>query len=259
MGSLKIGVALWSFGFEPDDMAALEERLETAVDVGVKGVQLWVVGGVLDPDCLTKKKDRADVVRKIEGMGLTITGLCAHMPSFGDPNGLEERVERTKKALELSVDLGAPIITGHVGHVPDDSEDPKWKLMAQSLGEVAEHGAKVGACMAMEPGTESPEAMRKFLDAMDSPGLKCNYDPANVIQQFDVLSGVEVLKDYIVHTHAKDRGKGSPTVGTGNVPWDEYIALMRKTGYDGWYAVEDESGKNAIESVRSGREFLDRY
>lgn len=257
MGSLKIGVALWSFGGTPD-MQSLERNLQTAVDVGVKGVQLWVVGGVLDPDNLTSKRDRADVVKMIEDMGLAITGLCAHMPSFSDPNGLEERVERNKKALELSVDLGAPIITGHVGHIPDDPDDPAWKLMFQSIGEVAKHGEKVGACLAMETGQESPEAMKKFLDAVDSPGLKVNFDPAN-IRRFGVLHSVEVLKDYIVHTHAKDGGKGSPTVGTGDVPWDEYIALMKKIGYDGWYAIEDESGEDVVESVRRGREFLEKY
>jgi len=239
-------------------MAALEKSLQTAVDVGVKGVQLWVVGGALDPDNLTSQKARTDVVKKVESMGLTITGLCAHMPSFSDSDGLETRVARSKKALELSVDLGAPLITGHVGHIPDDPEDPAWKLMAQSIGEVAEHGAKIGACLAIETGQESPEAMRKFIEAMDSPGLKVNFDPAN-IRRFGVLHSVEVLKDYIVHTHAKDGGRGSPTVGTGDVPWGEYIALMKKIGYHGWYAIEDESGKDVVESVRRGREFLEKY
>jgi len=257
MGSLRIGVALWSFGPTPD-MAALENSLQTAVDVGVKGVQLWVVGGVLDPDNLTSKQARADVVRKVESMGLAITGLCAHMPPFNDPDGLEARVERTKKALELSVDLGAPIITGHVGHIPDDLDDPGWKLLAQSLGEVAECGAEIGACLAIEIGQESPEAMRQFIEAVDSPGLQVNFDPAN-IRRFGVRHSVEVLKEYIVHSHAKDGGKGSSTVGTGVVPWDEYIALMKKIGYDGWYAIEDESGKDVVESVRRGREFLEKY
>ena len=257
MGSLKIGVALWSFGGTPD-MASLEKNLQIAVDVGVKGVQPWVAGGVLDAENLVTKKERADVVKLIEGMGLAITGLCAHMPSFSDPNGLETRVERNKKALELSADLGAPIITGHVGHIPDDPEDPAWKLMFESLGEVARHGEKVGACLAIETGQESPEAMKKFIDAVNSPGLQVNFDPCN-IRRFGVLHSVEVLKDYIVHAHAKDGGKGSSTVGSGEVPWDEYIPLIKKIGYDGWHAIEDESKADKIDSIRRGREFLETF
>ena len=257
MGSLKIGVALWSFGGTPD-MAALEKNLQIAVDVGVKGVQPWAVGGVLDAENLTSKEDRANVVKMVEGMGLSITGLCAHMPSFSDPDGLETRVERNKKALELSADLGAPIITGHVGHIPDDPEDPAWKLMFQSLSEVAKHGEKVGACLAIETGQESPEAMKKFVDAVNSPGLQVNFDPSN-IRQYGVIHAVEVLKDNIVHAHAKDGGKGSSTVGTGEVPWDNYIALMKKIGYNGWHAIEDESRADKLESIRRGREFLEKY
>jgi L-ribulose-5-phosphate 3-epimerase len=257
MGTLKIGVALWSFGETPD-MASLEKSLETAVDVGVKGVQPWVVGGVLDADDLTGQRARADIVKKIESYGLTITGLCAHMPPFDDPDGLETRVERTKKALKLSVDLGAPIITGHVGHIPEDMEDPGWKLLAQSLGEVAEYGAEVGACLAIETGREGPEALKQFLDAIDSPGLKVNFDPSNT-RRFGVLHSLDVLADYVVHSHAKDGGKGSSTVGTGIVPWDEYIARMKEIGYDGWYAIEDESEGDVVESVRRGCEFLKKY
>jgi len=257
MGSLKIGVALWSFGPTPD-LDAYRKHLQTAVDVGVKGVQPWVAGGALDADNLRTKSARRDVRRMAEDMGLRITALCAHMPPFNKPEGLEERVERTKKALELSVDLEAPIITGHVGSIPEDPSRPEWKLLYESLSEVARHGESVGACLALETGAESPEALKRFLDAVGSPGLRVNFDPAN-IRRFGVLHAVDVLKDYIVHTHAKDGGRGSATVGTGDVPWPEYIAKMKQIGYDGWYAIEDESGQNVVESVRRGRKFLEQF
>lgn len=257
MGSVKIGVALWSFGQTPDK-AALEKNLKTALEVGVAGVQPWVVGGFLDPDALAGKQARREVKKMIEDMGLTITALCAHMPPFNVEDGLEARIERTKKALELSVDLEAPIITGHVGEIPEDHSDPRWSVLLQSIGEVARHGATVGACLALETGAESPEALLSLLEAIDSPGLRVNFDPAN-IRRFGVLRSVRILKEYIVHTHAKDGGKGSSTVGSGEVPWDEYIPLLKEIGYDGWFAIEDESGKDVIPSVRKGVEFLSKY
>jgi len=57
----------------------------------------------------------------------------------------------------------------------------------------------------------------------------------------------------------ENSGKGSSTVGTGDVPWGEYIALMKGIGYDGRHAIEDESGVDVVQSVRRGREFLERY
>ena len=34
---------------------------------------------------------------------------------------------------------------------------------------------------------------------------------------------------------------------------------MAEIGYDGWYAIEDESGDNIEESIRQGFEFLNRF
>lgn len=87
-----------------------------------------------------------------------------------------------------------------------------------------------------------------------------NYDPANMLQ-WGVVDGVRTLAPLIVHTHAKDRHPetGKPTVGQGAVPWQEYIAALKEIGYDGWFALEDESGEEVIESVRQGREFLEQF
>jgi sugar phosphate isomerase/epimerase len=43
------------------------------------------------------------------------------------------------------------------------------------------------------------------------------------------------------------------------VPWDEYIATLRFIGYGGWYALEDETGKDVIDSLKRGGAFLERY
>jgi sugar phosphate isomerase/epimerase len=50
-----------------------------------------------------------------------------------------------------------------------------------------------------------------------------------------------------------------PQLGEGLVPWDEYIATLRAIGYGGWYALEDETGKDVIDSLKRGGAFLERY
>ncbi|MDW8290730.1 MAG: sugar phosphate isomerase/epimerase, partial [Armatimonadota bacterium] len=102
--------------------------------------------------------------------------------------------------------------------------------------------------------------LRQFIEDIGSPALKVNFDPANLLW-YGVLEGVRELAPYIVHTHAKDLHPETkkPTVGQGAVPWDEYIASLKSIGYDGWFAVEDESGQDVVESLRQGLEFLKRY
>jgi len=266
MGSLKIGVALWSLGPTPDE-AALRRSLETAAEIGVKAVQPWCVGDcVLDPDRCVGEKRRA-MRRLIESYGLAVSGFCAQLsgPSglggLRDREGLEARVEKTKKALELAADLGGPVVTTHPGAIPEDPANPTYQTLVESIGEIGRHGEKVGACFAIETGQEPAEVLRGFLEKLALPNVKVNYDPANMLRH-GTVEGVKVLGDWIVHTHAKDRHPETrkPTVGQGAVPWDEYIGALKSIGYDGWYAIEDESGADdVVESVRAGKEFLQRY
>ena len=271
MGSLKIGVALWSLGATPDE-AALREKLETAAKIGLKAVQPWCVDGgpqrpcVPDPDrCVGEQ--RAAMRKLIESYGLTISGFCAQLggPSglggLRDREGVEARIDKTKKALELAADLGGPIVTTHPGAIPEDPTDPMYQTLLESIGEIGRHGQQVGARFAIETGQEPAEVLRAFLERLGLEQVTVNYDPANMLKH-GTVAGVKVLGDWIVHTHAKDRHPETrkPTVGQGAVPWDEYVAALKSIGYDGWYAIEDESGaEDVVESIRMGKEFLERY
>ena len=270
MGSLKIGVALWSLGHNrtKDELA---RKLDQVAELGLKAVQPWCVDYgedapcVLDPDrCVGS--DRADIVKMVEERGLAISAFCAQLAGpetfggMGEEAGLDERIEKTQRALELAADMGAPIVTTHVGAIPEDPSDPLYQIFLRSCGEIARHGERIGACLAMETGQETAECLKSFIETIGSPGAKVNYDPANMLRH-GTVEGVPILAPHIVHTHAKDRHPetGVPTVGEGAVPWEEYLTALKSIGYDGWYALEDESGEDVIPSLRRGKAFLDQF
>jgi len=242
------------------------------VAIGVTGVQPWCVDGgperpcVLDPDRCVGERRHA-MRRLVESYGLTVSGLCAQLsgPSglggLRDKEGLEGRVERTKKALALAADMGGPIVTTHPGRIPEDPADPDYQTLLGSIGEIGRYGQEVGAYFAIETGQEQAEVLRAFLERLGLEHVRVNYDPANMLKH-GTVPGVKVLGDWIVHTHAKDRHPESrkPTVGQGAVPWDEYIAALKSISYEGWYAIEDESGaEDVVDSIRAGKEFLEKY
>ncbi|RLE97246.1 MAG: hypothetical protein DRJ96_04370 [Thermoprotei archaeon] len=269
-GAFRIGVTIWSLGLTRD-LKDLERQLEIIREVGAEGVQLWCVdyGEVpclLDPDrCGPECRRR--VAELVESYGLEITGFCAQLSSprrfggFDDPEGLEDRIEKTVKALELAAEMGAPIVTTHPGKIPEDPRDPVYKLMRDSISRVAKHAEDVGAYFCIETGMEPVEVLRRFLEDLGSPALKVNYDPANLLRYGveEVLRGVEVLGPWIVHTHAKDYNPEtrSATVGEGLVPWREYLEKLRTVGYRGWLVLEDETGRNVVESLKRGRAYLE--
>jgi len=276
MAKLKIGLALWSLGSTATE-DQLKQRLSTAVEIGVKSVQLWCVDNgpaspcVLDPDrCVGAK--RPAMRELVQSYGLAISGFCAQLegpstPGHGwpgsalsDPRDLKERVEKTKKSLKLAANFGSPIVTTHPGEIPSDKTSPSYKVMKKSCVEIARYSEDVGGIFCIETGQEPAQMLRSFLEDVGSEGLMVNYDPANMLRH-GAVEGVKTLAPWIVHTHAKDDNPETKraTAGEGLVPWDEYIATLRSIGYDGWYALEDESGKDVINSLKRGRAFLERY
>ncbi|MGD0089872.1 MAG: sugar phosphate isomerase/epimerase family protein [Planctomycetota bacterium] len=273
MGNLKIGVALWSLGPAPA-FADFERLLDKAAATGVKAVQPWCVDEkkwnlvcALDPDRCVTAEQRRNVRKACEKRGLAISGFCAQLAGpktlggFGEEADLENRLAKTRAALRLAADIGSPIVTTHIGPIPEDRAGSTYSRFLKSLISVIKDAEKTGGIFALETGQESAAVLKQFIEDVGSPNLKVNFDPANMLERGPV-AGVEILKAYIVHTHAKDKDPqtGKPTVGQGAVPWTEYILALQRSGYDGWFALEDESGDaEVVESIIAGRKFLEQF
>ncbi|MBO7621272.1 MAG: sugar phosphate isomerase/epimerase, partial [Victivallales bacterium] len=155
-------------------------------------------------------------------------------------------------------------------------------FVCRELGKYAE--AK-GVTFAIETGPEKADRLRSFLDDVASKGIGVNLDPANLImvQNDDPVKAVYTLKDYIVHTHAKDGVQYKPCdpvkvyasfaeggieglnigelfnelpLGEGKVDWDRYLAALSEVGYRGYLTVEREVGANPEADIRTAVNFL---
>lgn len=189
--------------------------------------------------------------------------------------------------VDTAVRLKCRIITTHIGVVPADKNDPVYPIMVKSIRYAAEYAASKNCVFAIETGPEQPETLLALIEDVNSKGLGVNLDPANLrmVSQVDPVHAVEVLGKYIVHTHAKD-GKvlepgsaaafygmvnpdGSKRVfteapikclevplGQGQVPWKEYIAALKKVGFDGFLTIERECGENPAGDIKLAYDFL---
>ena len=78
----------------------------------------------------------------------------------------------------------------------------------------------------------------------------------------DPVAGAGVLRDYIVHTHAKD-GIRKPEggwlevpLGEGGVDWDNYLTTLYKNGYNGYLTIERELGEDPAGDITKAVDFL---
>jgi L-ribulose-5-phosphate 3-epimerase len=259
MNRPKIGVRLESLGL------ALRPALEQVRRMGVAGVQVDAVGD-LAPQRLSQT-GRREFRNLLRTHNLELTALgCPLGRGIDLPEGQEERIDRLRDALALSFDLGPRIVVVEAGKIPDTEDDPRLVLMTEALMALGQHGDRCGAILALETGLNSGEELRKFLERFDTGGLGVNLDPANLMMHgFDLYQSARVLREKIVHTHAKDAREAGASrtaqevpLGHGDIDWLMYLGVLEEIEYRGWLTIEREGGNNRVAEVAAGVQFLRR-
>jgi L-ribulose-5-phosphate 3-epimerase len=269
MKNLKIGVMSDSFRL------GQREGIKKAAELGAQGVQVYMT----EPDKIGKA-DRQDFKKFCADVGVEISALCGDMGAYRDAEKNKERVQRFKKIIDLANDVGTRVVTTHIGVVPSDKKDPVYATMLAACREMAEYANKVGVVAAVETGPESAITLKSFLDDIGSKGMGVNLDPANLVMVVadDPVRAVITLKDYIVHTHAKDgiqlwacdavqayhtglpKDKGPAwkevPLGEGSVKWDKYLGALETIGFKGYLTIEREVGDNPAADIAKAISFL---
>ena len=276
MKKFPIGIIINSFRTD------IPTSVRKAAECGAQGIQVYSTHGEMAPENLSPEK-RREFLKLVKDNGLIISALCGDLGGGGfihkDLN--KERVEKSKRILDLAKDLETDIVTTHIGVVPSDPNHDRYKIMQEACHELAEYADSIDAHFAVETGPETSAVLKGFLDSLDSTGVGVNLDPANLVMVTgdDPVQAVHNLKKYIVHTHAKD-GKQifyrDPEIvygikkdvivtddsflevplGEGSVDFPKYLAALEEIGYNGFLTIEREVGDDPAKDIRAAVDFL---
>lgn len=275
----KIGIITESF------RKPVRESLRMAKELGADGVQMYTVKGDVSPEM--NAAQRKDLVTFIRALDLEISALCGDLGGHGFAVAKDNpaKIERSKRIVDLAVDLGTGIVTTHIGVVPADKKAERYAILRDACGELAKYAASKGITFAIETGPETAAVLAAFLDDIGSKGIGANLDPANLVMVTgdDPVKAVHTLKKYIVHTHAKDGVKlaacdaeqvydafakggiegfdfgklfNEVPLGKGGVKWDAYLKTLADIGYKGYLTIEREVGVNPVDDIRAAVQFL---
>lgn len=257
------------------------EALDQAASLGMQGVQIRVTDGELTPENLTAEK-RRELLKAVKDRGLTVSALCGDLgQGFGDAGKNPELIERSKRILDLAKDLETDVVTTHIGVVPEDKAHPRYAVMQDACGQLAAYADEMKAHFAIETGPEKAATLKGFLDGLHSTGVAVNLDPANFVMVTgdDPVQAVYTLKDYIVHTHAKDGRRlryvepeiiyglaeeemlGSSSfielpLGEGDVDFPNYLKALDEIGFHGFLTIEREVGDDPARDIGLAVRFL---
>lgn len=263
------------------------EALAAARRLGLGGIQ-FTPAGPTGPDALDAGARRA-LSADLAAHGLVPTALCGDLGGHAFHRPAERAARRTATAqiLDLAGDLGCPVVSAHIGVIPEDRQHPRWDAIATALAQVGADADARGVRYAIETGPERSAVLRDLLDRIACPGLAVNFDPANLImvQGEDAIPAWRTLAPWVVHVHAKDGVRHQPCdaeevyaafaeggfaaleartgtlfaetpLGAGSVDWASLLPVMHATGYRGWLTIERETGPDPVADVAAAVGFL---
>ena len=238
--------------------------------------------------------DEPDVAAVMDAMretGQTSSMLC-FSPDFTHPDHDERlrQVERQKKAIDLSVRIGAKYCRTLSGQkYPELSIAEGVARAAECITRSIDYAAKRDVILCLENHykvgdwlyAEFAQQEEPFLALLDAVGESTHfgvqYDPSNaVVGGFDPIAFLHKIKHRVVTMHASDRylvpgttleeirladgTVGYPDklrhgqTGKGANDYDAIFRILRSVNFTGWISVED--GMNGLDELARSVQFL---
>ncbi len=163
-----------------------------------------------------------------------------------------EREARTYEVIDATAAMGVPIFACHIGFVPEDHNHPDYIAVREMVRRICDYAAKYDIVFALETGQEPAESLLHFLEDVERPNLKLNFDPANLILYgtSEPIAALKLVGHHVVSVHAKDGNwpdkSKAGTLGTemplgqGSVGMADFVNTLKAIGYKGALTIERE-------------------
>ena len=238
-------------------------------------------------------QDPAEVSEVLAGYGLSLVG--GFVPAvLHDADRREEELAFVERRAEFFAVAGADVVvlaatTGSESYDEVAELDKgSWRELFETLSSVEEICARHGLTVALHHhyGTviERDDQLRRFLEGCDT-GL-CLDTGHLVIGGSDPVEIADLAEDRVSHVHLKDvdldlarrvatrelrfkeaarRGAFRP-LGDGDVDVGEVVGRLERSGYGGWYVLEQDTvveaepdeGEGPVNDVRKSLAYLQR-
>jgi L-ribulose-5-phosphate 3-epimerase len=168
------------------------------------------------------------------------------------PATRHERVTRTRQVAAIAADLKIPSIACHIGFIPADRTSADYLQIRDVVRDICDHSASAKQTFALETGQEPAEELLHFIEDVDRPNLKVNFDPANMVLYGtgDPIEALRLLGPHVVSVHCKDGDWPSPSrpgtlgeerrLGDGAVDFKQFLPTLDEVSYAGILSIERE-------------------
>lgn len=257
MPELKIGIQLNSLAMP------LKRGLETAARLGADAVEIDARQH-LNPKEMSRTAVR-QLRKLLDDLNLKVCAVGFHTRrGYNVVEKLQERVEATKRAMDVAYALGAAVVVNQIGLVSPESEGRDWDLLVEVLGELGRHAHHCGAFLAAETGSESGPDLARLMDALPDGSMGVTLNPGNlIVNSFSPSEAIQSLGPHIMYVRAKDgvrdlaRGRGvEVALGRGSADFPTLLGALEEYAYRGYFTVDREHADDPIGEVGMAVEYL---
>jgi L-ribulose-5-phosphate 3-epimerase len=248
---------------------AISQDFETAVLLGVEwGVEYFELKRLYGKRIPDINDDEVRLVQKVlHENEVKLSSLAPGL--FKVPLDKELISHEAGARFDQTVALANRLRTTAIvifGFVRDDRHDEADALsrIIDVFGPVADRAEREGLMLFLENDRdlwgESPASVHHILKGVNSPALRLNWDPGNLIGAFPEApypTGYDLVRKYVGHLHVKDakvsqdeRKFTHAMMGSGDVGWVGQFERLIRDGYKGYCIIEPHFGSR-VSSSRS--------
>lgn len=220
----------------------------------------------------------------MEKRNLQISAVAAYNNlTDADAGKRQANIQTVHNAIDAAALLNVDVVCILAG-LPPSGKD-RFKVIEEDckavLPPLLEYAESKNIKLAMENWTatniQNLAHWERIFEVVPNKNLGLNFDPSHLLwQDIDYIYAVEKYADRIFHTHGKDteindmklrtvgnQGSGwwrYVIPGFGRIKWGEYIAALRRHGYNGVISIEHEDGAvDREEGFLIGKKYLEHF
>lgn len=237
----------------------VERVLSEMQHVGLTATELGSIGYL--------PTDAAELRELLDRYGLRLTGGFVAL-TIADPDRIDDTLDHARADADLLAAGGADyFVTCAVSDVDDwarpDVSDSQWSIMVDQIAQIDEICAERGLRQVFHPHVDSlVETEYEIERLLESSGVDFVLETGHMmIGGFDPLAFAQDHADRIGVVHLKDvdveliaplnndeltlmeavQAGLFPSLGAGGAPLAGAIAALERSGYDGWYIIEQDA------------------
>lgn len=237
----------------------LDDALALLAHEGYDGVALTLDHQHLDPLGDDPRAQAARIRARLEQLGLAVvveTGARfvldprrKHRPTLLDEPGRDRRLGLLHTAIDVAVELGAPVVHLWAGRRADDV-DPEvaWERLVAGCAELLDHAQHAGLDLAFEPEpgmlverVDEVLALHAALDHHPRFGVTLDVGHCVCLEDRPVPACVEAVAGLLRHVQIEDMRRGVHEhleFGQGILDLPEALHALAGIGYNGLVSVE---------------------